>query len=401
MKEINGGITSPVGFKSAGIEAGIKESGKRDMALICSNGPTAAAAVFTTNYMQAAPVKLSQEHLKDKAAEAIVINSGNANACTGEQGMIDAKKMTEIAARNLGIDLDKVLVASTGIIGKYLPMEKVKNGIDKLVPVLSETDRWAPEAILTTDDCKKEIAFSFYLPLQNTEVKIGGIAKGSGMIHPEMATMLSFITTDLAIKPELLQEALQEAVEVSFNRISVDGDQSTNDSVYLLANGKAGNKKIVNKDDDYKEFVKVLKKVATYLARSIVADGEGATKFITIKVKGAAIDREAEKMARKIANSPLVKTACFGKDPNWGRIAASAGASGVEFEANKLIIEINDKVLFKAGQPVNYEKEKLEGIMDKKEIEIIVNLQQGSGRAEFWTTDLSYEYIKVNAEYHT
>lgn len=401
MEEINGGITAPVGFKSAGVAAGIKKSGKKDMALIYSKEPAAAAAVFTTNRMQAAPIKLSQKHLEKPAARAIIINSGNANACTGERGKIAAEKMTEITARNLQIKPDEVLIASTGIIGEYLPVEKVEAGIEKLVPALSENDSRAPEAILTTDDCRKEIAFSFRLPLQEREVKIGGIAKGSGMIHPEMATMLSFITTDLAIEPGLLREALQEAVNISFNRISIDGDQSTNDSVFLLANGMAGNRKLNNKDDDYYEFVKALKEVATYLARSIVADGEGATKFITIRVKGAPAELAAEKVARKVANSPLVKTACFGNDPNWGRIASSVGASGVKFEPSDLIIKINDRILFAAGRPEEHTKEELEGLMDNYEIDIEINLQYGKGEAEFWTTDLSYEYIEVNAEYHT
>ncbi len=401
MEQIDNGITSPIGFKSAGVASGIKKSGNRDMALIYSEGPAVTAAVFTTNYIQAAPVKLSKEYLKKGIIRAIIINSGNANACTGEQGMIDARKMTEITAQNLQIEPDEVLVASTGIIGECLPMKKIKTGIDKLVPLLNENDSRAPEAILTTDDYKKEIAFSFRLPLQNREVKVGGIAKGSGMIHPEMATMLSFITTDLAIEPDLLQEALQEAVDISFNRISIDGDRSTNDSVFLLANGMADNSKLVCKDDDYKEFVRFLKKVTTYLARSIVADGEGATKFITIKVHGTSTDLQAEKVARKVANSPLVKTACFGNDPNWGRIAASVGASGVKFDPADLIIGINDKILFKEEQPVKYTEENLKGIMDDDKIEININFQHGKGKAEFWTTDLSYEYIKINAEYHT
>ncbi len=399
MKKIDGGITAPEGFKSAGVACGIKESNKKDIALIYSENGAEAAAVFTKNKVQAAPVIQSRKNIKNRKAKAIIINSGNANACTGKQGLIDARKMCDMTAKKLMIDPEEVLVASTGIIGKALEMDKIEKGIYKLISNLDYNGKSAAEAILTTDTCTKEIAFAFYLPEQDIKIKVGAMAKGSGMIHPDMATMLAFITTDLSISGALLQQALKEAVNISFNRISVDGDQSTNDSVFLMANGQAGNKKIIEKNRDYQAFVKVLKKIATYLAKTIIADGEGATKFITIKVKEAESKENAEAIARKVANSNLVKTACFGQDPNWGRILAAIGSSGVDVDPDRITVKINGYILYENGLPLSGEKH--DNLMEDRNLEIAIILHNGNENIEFWTSDLSYEYIEINAEYHT
>lgn len=400
MKKIDGGVTAAQGFQSAGITCGLKESGQKDLALIHSRKPALAAAVFTTNQAQAAPVILSRERLQKGRCQAIIINSGNANACTGEQGLAAAGEMTQLTADDLGLKPELVAAASTGIIGQTLPMDKIRAGIHKAVTALTDDDRDAARAILTTDDHVKTSAYQF---TTNTgrEVTVGGMAKGSGMIHPGMATMLAFITTDISIERKLLKEALREANAVSFNCISVDGDQSTNDSLFVLANGEAGNQKIASQGGDYGKFLEALKKVSIDLAQAIVDDGEGATKFITIKVKGAPGDKEAEKIARQVANSNLVKTACFGSDPNWGRILAAAGAAGVEFALDEITVSINNKELFKKGLPQAADRKELAGLMDEHEILIEITLQSGAGTCEFWTTDLSYKYVEINAEYHT
>ncbi len=402
MKDIEGGITAPHGFKSSGISSGLKDSGKKDLALIYTEKPADISAVFTTNQVQAAPVKLSKERISNGGpVKAIIINSGNANACTGKEGLVNARRMAVVTARSLDIEPGEVMIASTGIIGKRLPIEKIENALPEAVAELSSEDNHAAEAILTTDTCCKEKALKFRLPLRDREVRIGGMAKGSGMIHPRMATMLAFITTDLAISSKLLKKALAEAVDVSFNKISVDGDQSTNDTVFLLANGKAGGRKITECDRDFTVFVKALKKISQSLAKKIVADGEGATKFITINVKGAQSEEGAEEVARKIANSSLVKTACFGSDPNWGRILAAAGASNVEIKEDTIQVAINGQILFDKGLPVSRSSSKLEGLMDGENIEIDINLNNGDKSTVFWTTDISYKYVEINAEYHT
>ncbi|MFW6269536.1 MAG: bifunctional glutamate N-acetyltransferase/amino-acid acetyltransferase ArgJ [Bacillota bacterium] len=401
MKKIKGGVTVPEGFKSSGTTCGIKQSGKKDMALIYSEKLAEAAAVFTTNEVKAAPVLISRNKIKNGKARAIIVNSGNANACTGEKGLEDAKKMTELTAANLKISPEEVLVASTGKIGENLNMEKITKGIEQLSSCLEKDDLDAAEAILTTDDNIKRIAYSFKLPNSDEEIKIGGIAKGSGMIHPNMATMLGFITTDIKIENRLLNEALKKSVKESFNRISVDGDQSTNDSAFLLANGQAGNNKIKEKNEDYNEFLKVLKKVVIFLAKAIVADGEGTTKFITIKVKEAADEIQADKIARNIANSNLVKTALFGGDPNWGRILAAAGKARAGIDPEKMIVKVNETTLYKKGEPVKISEDRLSRLIKKDKILIEVLLGKGKTELEFWTGDLTYEYIEVNAEYHT
>lgn len=402
LEEIPGGITAPVGFLAAGIACGIKKSGKKDLALIYSETPAAGAAVFTTNKFKAAQVLLSMEKIKDHNIRAILINSGNANSCTGEKGMEDARELISFLAEKLSVDESEIHLSSTGIIGELLPVEKMKKGIEEITPLLSKGgSQDAAEAILTTDKRIKEIAFRFLLPSSRREVKIGAMAKGSGMIHPDLATMLAFITTDISIDKSLLQSALREAVNKSFNRISVDGDQSTNDTVFLLANGRAGNKKIKEKDEDYYAFLDALKETAVFLAKSIVLDGEGATRFITIRIKQARNEEEAVIAARQIANSNLVKTACFGGDPNWGRITMALGSSKIDFDENKVSVAINKVELFSNGKPSYHYKDSLSDLIKTGDILIEINLNQGESTAEFWTSDLSYDYIKINAEYHT
>ena len=396
VKELEGTITTPLDFFASGIEVGLKEEGK-DMALIYSIVEAEAAAVFTTNQCQAAPVRMSRKHLVDNQAQAILVNSGNANACTGERGNNDAQKMIEIVANKLGLAEDNIILCSTGIIGEYLAMDKVKPGIEKTVLNLKEDGGSdAAEAIMTTDTYQKELAVQ--VDIGGEEIKIGGIAKGSGMIEPNMATMLSFLTTDAEIDAKLLEDALKEAVDQTFNRITVDGDQSTNDTVAILANGVAENDPITEKDDSYYRFVEGLTYICKKLAHLIVKDGEGTTKFVTIEVEGVSTEEEAVKVAKGIANSNLVKTAIFGEDPNWGRIASAAGAVGVEFELDKLEIEINGQEIFgPAQQSYSYAGD----LLAEPEIEIVVDLNSGEESAVVWTCDLSYKYVEINAEYHT
>ena len=396
VKEIEGTITTPLDFFASGIETGVKEEGL-DMALIYSIVSSEAAAVFTTNQAQAAPVKISRGHIEDGYAQAILVNSGNANACTGERGYNDAQKMIEIASNKLGLAPENIILCSTGIIGEFLPMDKIKPGIEKAVLNLKENGgSEAAEAIMTTDKYQKELAVK--VDIGGEEITVGGIAKGSGMIEPNMATMLSFLTTDARIDNQLLQEALATAVDKTFNRITVDGDQSTNDTVAILANGAAENEAITEKDDSYHRFVEGLTYICKELAHLIVKDGEGATKFVTVAVEGVNSEQDGVQIAKKIANSNLVKTAIFGEDPNWGRIASAAGSVGVEFDLDKLEIRINGQDIFGPAQQVYKCPDDL---LEEADIKIEVDLNSGEESAEVWTCDLSYKYIEINAEYHT
>ncbi|GAB6098801.1 bifunctional glutamate N-acetyltransferase/amino-acid acetyltransferase ArgJ [Halanaerocella petrolearia] len=396
MEEITGGITAPEGFLAGGVRAGIKEEGN-DIALIYSQKMAQAAAVFTTNQAAAAPVKISKEHCENGKAQAIIVNSGNANACTGEQGWKDAGKMVALTAQALDLDQEEVLVSSTGIIGHKLPIDKIERGIKDVCTAL-ETDgsHQAAQAIMTTDTYLKEETIE--LKIAGQEVKIGGIAKGSGMIEPNMATMLSFVTTDVAIEGELLTKALQDAVDNSFNQITVDGDQSTNDMVGILANGQAENQVINQEDEEYQKFKDALTYICRKLARQIVKDGEGATKFVEINLAGATDKETAQQMVKKIANSKLVKTAIFGEDPNWGRIVAALGSVAGDMKLEELEVKIN-------GQPVfgpNEEKYTIsDDLLSNNEVVITVDLNLGDNTAQVWTCDLSYDYVEINAEYHT
>jgi len=379
MKIVTGGITKPKGFLANGLSCGIKRSGKEDLSLIYSENLANAACVFTKNSVKAAPLLVCQIHLRNKKAQAIITNSGNANCFTGKAGLAHAQKTAALIAKYLKIKSSDVLVASTGIIGKPLPFEKIEHSAKALVEGLS-TSGWmkAAKGILTTDTGVKQLAVS--LNLGGKTVTIAGIAKGSGMIAPNMATMLGFVTTDAAISSAMLQQALKIANEQSFNRITVDGCMSTNDMLAILANGQAKNKTINTAGADFKKFTQALGVVCLDLAKKIVLDGEGATKFIEIEVKGAKTEALAKDAGLAVANSPLVKTAAFGSNPNWGRVAAAVGSLGIAS-----ITEKNLKIDFSP--------------FDKKKIKIIVNLNNGTKKASVYTSDLSYEYVKINVEY--
>lgn len=402
LTKITGGITTPLGFKAAGVHAGIKKNGKEDVGILYSTVPAAAAALFTTNQMAAAPVLVSREAISRGKARALVVNSGCANACTGDQGLVDAREMAHKTAQALSLDDCEVLVSSTGVIGVNLPMDKVTAGIAQAAAALSEQGHDSMlAAIMTTDTFSKSCAYEF--TLGGKTCRMAGIAKGAGMIHPNMATMLSFVTTDAAIEPALLKQALTEAVELSFNMISVDGDTSTNDTIAVMANGQAGNPVITSADSqDYQEFYTALRQVCTDLAQLIVRDGEGATKFLEINVTGALSFADAKSAAMAIAKSPLVKTAFFGQDPNWGRILCAVGYSGAKSQPDKTSLDIGGLTIVSNGQgAAGFDTAKLKEIMAAKDIAITVNLGLGQASATVWTCDFSYEYVKINGEYTT
>lgn len=409
MKEIEGGITAPEGFKASGVYCGIKKN-KPDLALIYSQFPSIAAGMFTTNKLKAAPVIVSQKKIHKGPIKAVVVNSGNANACTGKRGVYDAIKMCEVTAKELGITPEEVLVASTGIIGKHLPMDEIEKGIKLAVKSLSfKGSKMAAEAITTTDKMIKEIAIETNICGQGKKkVKIGAIAKGSGMIAPNLATMLCFITTDACITEDALKESLQEAVNKSFNQISVDGDMSTNDTVIIMANGRAGNKKIKTwrkkptlrvEDKNFDEFCGALCYLCTYLAKMIVKDGEGATKIFEVKVEGASFPKDARRVARAVANSNLVKTAIAGASPNWGRIMAAIGSAQAKVKPEKIELSINNILITKNGEVAETSISSLKEALSKDEIKILIRLNQGNCTATFWGCDLTEKYVKINKRY--
>ncbi len=399
-------ITHVRGFTCWGSHMGIK-SKRRDLALIYSKKPAAAAAVFTKNVVCAEPIKLSREHIKDGTAQAFVINSGNANACTGKEGWKGAVAMAETTAKELNIPKESVIVASTGIIGEPFPTEKVVKGIHECALKLSNREiagSLTANAILTTDTFAKEGFTSF--EVDDIQINMAGIAKGSGMIHPNMGTMLAFIVCDIAISPELLDEALRIAVDKTFNMITVDGDTSTNDMVAIMCNGEAGNQKITEKDANFALFLSNLEKLCTHLAKLIISDGEGSTKLIEYRAKGAQDELAARQIVRTISNSNLVKTAIFGSDPNWGRIVAAAGRSGVTFDPDKVDlymgVDMNKMIpVLQKGQPVAEVRDKLKKTMISSTIIILIDLNMGDGQAVGWGSDFSYEYVRINAEYTT
>jgi len=400
FRVIKEGITYPQGIKASGINCGIRLN-KKDLALIYSEKVAEAAAMYTTNKFKAAPLIVTENNLVKSQGklQAVVINSGIANACTGEKGLKDAWEMINYVSKELKIKEEYVAVASTGKIGEFLPLKKIEAGLKKAVPMLSISGGTeAAEAILTTDTRKKEVAVSFKLGEQ--QVKIGGMAKGSGMIHPNMATMLAFITSDVSISQELLKDVLQQAVEKTFNMISVDGDTSTNDMVLVMTNGLAGNPTIEEKDENYYKFYQALYCVAECLAKCIVKDGEGATKVIEVEVQNAVSFQEAKKVAKAVINSPLVKTAIFGKDPNWGRILAAVGYSGGEVIPDKVDLYLKEKIV-ENGQPLNFSRQKICEYLDSSdEIKIIIDLKMGKDSATAWGCDLTYDYVKINTKYN-
>lgn len=401
MKSIEGWLTAPQGFLAAGVKAGVKASGKHDVAVIMSTIPAASGAVFTQNKVCAAPVLVSRKVAEQMVAQVIVVNAGCANASTGERGLADAKKMQEIASTLLHIPPKHVYVCSTGVIGQFLPMERVEAGIKAATDSLTLKDgESAALAIQTTDTFVKRTAYEF--EVGGRIAKIAGIAKGAGMIHPNMATLLTFITTDVAVESGLLKRTVKRVADQSFNMVVVDGDTSTNDSMIVLANGLASNSVIVSEDHpDYPAFYEALLKVAQDLAIMIAHDGEGATKFLEVNVIGAKNFAEAKMAAMAIAKSPLVKTAFFGEDPNWGRVACAAGYSGADMDAQHFNLSIGGVMLVRDGLNVNVPLEELKPIMAEHDISLTVDLAVGAEKATVWTCDFSYEYVKINGEYHT
>jgi len=404
LPRFSGSRFSVPGFKAAGIACGIKKNGNKDLALIYSEVPAVVAAVFTTNKIKAAPVLIDIQRIKKGLCQAVLINSGNANACTGKKGMEDAARMAAAVEDALGIKKGLAMVSSTGVIGQGLPIDRIEKGIPKLVSsLLSKGWNDAVNAIMTTDAFPK-VAFE-KCRIGGKEITVLGIAKGAGMICPNMATMLAFIATDAAVERKALQAALKTAVDKSFNSITVDGDTSTNDTVLLLANGKAGNKKLRAPNSDPRTFYQMLEKVCQSLAKMIVMDGEGATKLLEFNVSGAKTDKDAKKVAETVANSPLVKTAFFGEDANWGRIIAAIGRSGADVKEEKINIYFNDIAVVIKGQKARGKGQEIERkaakAVKEKEICIKIEMGLGKGKKTVWASDLSYDYVKINAAYRT
>ena len=401
IKNLKGGVTAPKGFLAAGIHAGVKPAPTLDLALVLSEREGPISGVFTKNQILAASVVLNQRQLKKKTGQAIIINSGNANACTGPQGMADAKEVLDLTAKHLGIPKQAVFVGSTGVIGRTLPMSPLRSGIPQVITQLSRAGHTlAAEAIMTTDTHSKEIACQAKIGRQ--VITIGGMAKGSGMIHPNMATMLAYLTTDAAITPHALQRALTQSVDDSFNCISVDGDSSPNDMVLCLANGLAQNPLITHGTPAWNTFQTLLQHACESLALNICRDGEGATKLVTIIVEGTKSHREAKQIGQTIATSLLVKTALFGEDPNWGRIIAAIGRAGVPLNPTHITLKFDEVTVVQEGQRVSTQADhRAQQVMRRKELTLSVSLGKGAGFHRLWTTDLSYEYVKINASYTT
>lgn len=407
MKVIENGITAPKGFLAAGLAAGIKKGNKKDMAMVYSQKPCQTAGTFTTNVVKAAPVKWDK-HLVDNAAytQAIVCNSGIANACTGTEGYSYCQETAKTAAEALQIPEEAVLVASTGVIGQQLPIDILKEGVKKLVPVLSDSREagiLAAQSIMTTDTVRKECAVE--MEFSGAKVTIGGMCKGSGMIHPNMCTMLGFVTTDVQITKELLQEALSEIVQDTYNMISVDGDTSTNDTVLVLANGMAENPLISEKNQDYETFKEALLYVNTSLAKQIAADGEGATALFEVKITGAETKEQAVTLAKSVITSNLTKAAVFGHDANWGRILCAMGYSGAQFDPDKVDLFFESAAgkiqILKDGVAVDYSEEEATRILSEKQVTAAADIKLGKESAVAWGCDLTYDYVKINADYRS
>ncbi len=407
MKQIKGGVTAAKGFKAASTAAGIKYKDRTDMAMIYSEVPCAAAGTFTTNIVKAAPVKWDQHVVYDsKQAQAVVVNAGIANACTGEEGMGYCKATAEKVNELLQIPTDEVLVASTGVIGMQLPIDRICAGVETMVPELNgdiESGHQAALAIMTTDTHEKEVAVE--IELSGKTVTIGGMCKGSGMIHPNMCTMLSFVTTDAAISQELLLEALKADVEDTYNMISVDGDTSTNDTCLLLANGMAENTKITEKNADYETFTKALRFVNETLAKQMAGDGEGATALFEVKVVGAETKEQAKILSKSVITSSLTKAAIYGHDANWGRILCAMGYSGAQFDPEKVDLFFESAAgkmqIIKDGVAVDYSEEEATKILSEPAVTAIADIKMGDAEATAWGCDLTYDYVKINADYRS
>ena len=403
MKIIDGGICAAKGFMANGIHCGIrKNKSKRDLSLIFSEKRAAAAAVYTTNLVKGAPLVVTKSHLSDGYAQAVICNSGNANTCNAN-GIEIAEQMSELTAKELGISASDIVVASTGVIGQPLDITPIAGGIPELVSGLGNYSDYAAEGIMTTDTVKKEIAVSF--EIGGKECKIGGIAKGSGMIHPNMATMLVFITTDCAISSQMLRKALSTDIQDTFNMVSVDGDTSTNDMVTILANGMAGNCEITADGDDFSEFMKALNTVTVYLCKCIAGDGEGATKMIECRVDGAASKSVAKTVAKAVICSSITKAAMFGADANWGRVLCAIGYSGADVDVNKVDVSFISNAgrvdVCKDGAGIEFSEDIAKKVLTEKEITIAVSLNSGDFSATAWGCDLTYDYVRINGDYRT
>ncbi len=407
MKEIKGGVTAAKGFEAAAAAAAIKYKDRTDMALIYSRVPCHVAGTFTTNVVKAAPVKWDREIVTNSEfAQAVVVNSGIANACTGAEGYGYCLETAKAVSAELQIPKSAVLVGSTGVIGKQLPMDRIKNGVKLLAQNKSdslESGTEAAKAIMTTDTVKKEIAVTF--SVGGKEVTLGGMCKGSGMIHPNMCTMLAFLTTDAAISKEMLQKALSEDIKDTYNMISVDGDTSTNDTVLLLANGLAENPEITEENDDYRTFCAALNYVNTYLARKMAGDGEGATALFTVKVVGAESKEQAVTLSKSIITSSLTKAAIFGHDANWGRILCAMGYSGAQFDPEKVDLTFESAAgslkIIENGVALDYSEEEATRILSEEEVIAIADVKMGTASATAWGCDLTYDYVKINADYRS
>jgi glutamate N-acetyltransferase / amino-acid N-acetyltransferase len=395
------GITAPQGFLAAGVHCGIKKAGVLDLALVVSERSGPIAGVFTNNQVVAAPVVLDRLHLRRGVGRAFLINSGNANACTGAQGMAAARKTAELVARRLGSRVDEVFIGSTGVIGRKLPVDRIIKALPELFRQLSRTGgAEAARAILTTDLKPKSVVRRALI--NGRTVTVGGMAKGSGMIHPDMATMLGYVTTDASITGTALRRALRQAVDASFNCISVDGDTSTNDTVLCLANGMAGNRRIKEGTEAFRRFAQLLRQVCEPLALAICRDGEGVTKVVKIEVAGAGSAIQARAVARTIGTSNLVKTALFGEDANWGRVMAALGRAGVPVNPSKVSLTFGGVPMVRLGVSLGLRAERrIARVFKRKEFTITVGLGEGRHRAELWTTDLSYDYVRINASYRS
>ncbi len=403
MKIIDGGVCAATGFTAGGIHCGIrKNKTKKDLALIFSEKRAAAAAVYTTNLVKGAPLVVTKNHIADGFAQAVICNSGNANTCNAN-GIEIAEGMSKLVAETMNISENDVVVASTGVIGQPLLIEPIKNGMEELKSSLGNNSQDAAEGIMTTDTVLKEIAVSFNIG--GKKCKIGGIAKGSGMIHPNMATMLVFITTDCAISPEMLQKALSTDIKNTFNMVSVDGDTSTNDMVTVLANGMAGNEEITSDGEDFNTFMKALNTITVHLCRMIAGDGEGATKLLECQVNGAKTENIAKTVAKSVICSSLTKAAMFGADANWGRVLCAIGYSGADVDVTKIDVSfISNKgeiLVCKNGAGVEFSEEKAKEILLEKEIITKIELNDGNSSATAWGCDLTYEYVKINGDYRT
>lgn len=407
MKVIDGGVTAAKGFGAAGAEAAIKYQNRKDMAMVYSKVPCKAAGTFTTNVVKAAPVLWDRDIVTNSEyAQAVVVNAGIANACTGKQGLDYCRREAEVTGRLLGIPAEAVLVGSTGVIGMQLPMDRIEAGIAKLVEAKSDTleaGHTAACSIMTTDTISKEIAVSF--ELDGKEITVGGMSKGSGMIHPNMCTMLAYITTDMAISKELLQEALSTSVVDTFNMITVDGDTSTNDTCLVMANGMAGNTEVTQKGEAYDKFFEALNYVCTYLAKKMAGDGEGATKLFEAKVVNARSKEDARTLSRAIVGSNLSKAAIYGCDANFGRFLCAMGYSGAQFDQNdvELFFESENGRLqvFDHGTPIVFDEEKALQIMKADAVTVYVDMHEGEAEATAWGCDLTYDYVKINADYRS